>query len=73
MSSATPPVQKAYAQLLDQDRGYNDNAFASLYGVLDLQNAATIQATLESWAPRTETHARCAGHRIDRQYVALLS
>lgn len=46
-------VQNAYAQLLDQSRG--TAALAGIYGPLDLQNAATIQATLESWAPRTET------------------
>ena len=46
-------VQNAYAQLLDQSRG--TAALAGIYGPLDLQNASTIQATLESWAPRTET------------------
>lgn len=46
-------VQNAYAQLLDQSRG--TAALAGLYGPLDLQSAATIQATLESWAPQTET------------------
>ncbi len=46
-------VQNAYAQLLDQSRG--TAALSGIYGPLDLQNAATIQATLESWAPRTET------------------
>ena len=37
----------------DQSRG--TAGLASVYGPLDLQNAATIRATLESWAPRTET------------------
>lgn len=49
----TSPVQNAYAQLLDQSRG--TAGLAGIYGPLDMQNAATIQATLESWAPRTET------------------
>ncbi|MGQ3101638.1 MAG: autotransporter domain-containing protein [Sphingopyxis solisilvae] len=46
-------VQGAYAQLLDQSRG--NAALAGVYGPLDLQSATTIRATLESWAPRTET------------------
>jgi len=50
---AATAVQGAYAQLLDQSRG--TAGLASIYGPLDLQNAATIRATLESWAPRTET------------------
>jgi len=51
---AGTPVQTAYAQLLDQNRGAYSQ-FASIYGPLDVQSAATIQATLESWAPRAET------------------
>ncbi|WP_439568756.1 autotransporter domain-containing protein [Sphingopyxis sp.] len=50
---AATAVQGAYAQLLDQSRG--TAGLAGVYGPLDLQNAATIRATLESWAPRTET------------------
>jgi uncharacterized protein YhjY with autotransporter beta-barrel domain len=50
---AATAVQGAYAQLLDQSRG--TAGLASVYGPLDLQSAATIRATLESWAPRTET------------------
>ena len=51
---ANTPVQKAFAALMDGDRpGYSN--LSDLYGVLDLQNAATIQGTFESWAPRTET------------------
>ncbi len=46
-------VQGAYGQLLDQSRG--TAGLASVYGLLDLQNAATIRSTLDSWAPRTET------------------
>jgi uncharacterized protein YhjY with autotransporter beta-barrel domain len=51
---AGTPVQTAYAQLLDQNRTLYSQ-FAGIYGPLDLQSAATIQATLESWAPRAET------------------
>jgi hypothetical protein len=50
---ANTPVQLSYAALLDRNRG--GTSVAPLYDFLDLQNAATIQATLESWAPRTET------------------
>ncbi|MBA3878990.1 MAG: autotransporter domain-containing protein [Sphingobium sp.] len=46
-------VQRTYAQLLDQNRG-NAAALDSIYGPLDLQNAATIQATLDGLAPRSE-------------------
>ncbi|MGN6595655.1 MAG: autotransporter domain-containing protein [Sphingopyxis terrae] len=51
--SGESPVQQAYAQLLDDSRGAAD--LSGLYGPLDMQSAATIQATLDSWAPRTET------------------
>jgi V8-like Glu-specific endopeptidase len=51
---ANTPVQTAYARLLDQDRiVYND--LRDLYGILDMQNAATIRSTLEGLAPRAET------------------
>lgn len=50
---ALTPVQRSYAALLDRNRG--GTSVAPLYDFLDLQNAGTIQATLESWAPRTET------------------
>lgn len=50
---APTAVQGAYARLLDQSRG--NAGLAGVYGPLDLQNAATIRATLENWAPRTET------------------
>ena len=50
---ANTPVQRSYAALLDRNRGGTN--VGPLYDFLDLQNAGTIQATLESWAPRTET------------------
>jgi subtilase-type serine protease len=46
------PVQRAYAQLFDQNRG--NSALAELYG-LDFADAATIQATFEGLAPVAET------------------
>jgi Autotransporter beta-domain len=49
---ASTPVQRAYAALLDRNRGVS--SVAPLYDFLDLQDAGTIGATLESWAPRTE-------------------
>lgn len=52
------PVQTAFAQLLDQNRA-EYGRFAGLYGPLDLQNAATIQSSLESFAP-SEQSARGA-------------
>ena len=51
---AGTPVQGAYAQLLDQNRS-NYAALSGVYGSLDLQNATTIQSTLEGLAPRAET------------------
>ena len=54
----TSPVQRAYAQLLDQNRG---NGYLGVYGPLDLQNAATIQSTLDSLAPRNQTLKRAIG------------
>lgn len=47
------PVQRSFAALLDRNRGGTN--VSPLYDFLDLQNAGTIQATLESWAPRAET------------------
>lgn len=48
------PVQTAYAKLLDQDRVVY-NGLRDLYGILDLQSAATIRSTLEGLAPRAAT------------------
>jgi len=62
--STTSPVQKAYAQLLDQDRGGPAPNLPAIYQVLDLQNAATIQSTLESWAPRNQTLSDALGTTI---------
>lgn len=55
------PVQRGFAGLLDRNRAGNIAGIAGLYAFLDLQNAATIQNTLESWAPRTATLARSIG------------
>ncbi len=49
---ARTPVQIAYAALLDQNRA--SGAVPAIYDTLDLQSAATIQATFEGLAPRTE-------------------
>jgi uncharacterized protein YhjY with autotransporter beta-barrel domain len=57
---AGTPIQRAYAQLLDQNRG-NYAALSTTYGILDLQNQATIQSSLEGLAPRTETTRRALG------------
>ncbi len=57
---AQTPVQTAYAQLLDQNRG-NYSALSETFGILDLQNQATIRSSLEGLAPRTETTKRAIG------------
>ncbi|MFV0624684.1 S8 family serine peptidase [Sphingomonas sp. ac-8] len=57
---ANTPVQTAYARLLDGNRSAYA-ALADTYGVLDLQNAATIRASLEELAPTTETTRRAIG------------
>lgn len=51
---SSSPVQLAYARLLDQNRT-NAGSLDRIYGPLDLQSAATIRATLDSLAPRTES------------------
>jgi len=50
---AATPIQTAFAGLLDRNRTSNYGALSGLYGILDLQNAATIRSTLEGLAPRT--------------------
>ncbi len=50
---AATPIQTAFAGLLDRNRAANYGSLSGLYGILDLQNAATIQSTLEGFAPRT--------------------
>jgi hypothetical protein len=62
--SGTSPVQKAYAQLLDQDRSGPAPNLSGIYLGLDLQNAATIQAQLEGWAPRNQTLSDALGTTI---------
>ncbi len=73
----TSPVQRSYATLLDANRGSGN--VPDVYGVLDLQDAATIRATLDALAPRTETlRSALATMTIDnnsrliRQRLALL-
>ena len=51
------PVQTAYANLLDANRGGGYALLADLFGELDaLPTAAAVQATLEAAAPRTEAN-----------------
>ncbi|WP_298915016.1 autotransporter domain-containing protein [uncultured Algimonas sp.] len=49
-------VQSGYAQLLDASRGAD--ALDPLFAALDLATAETIQSTLQSWAPVSETTNR---------------
>lgn len=70
--SGASPVQVAYANLLDANRAGSYNNLSTLYGPLDLQSAATIQATLDSWAPRDKTLGASIGtvalDNMDRFY-----
>ena len=50
------PLQVSYAGLMDRNRG--NAAVADLFSFLDFTDAATIQATFESWAPATESTAQ---------------
>jgi subtilase-type serine protease len=50
------PVQASFAGLMDRNRGVA--SLNGLFGFLDFQNAATIQATFDSWAPTTESTAQ---------------
>jgi hypothetical protein len=54
------PVQLAYAKLLDANRAGEDR-LGALFGPLDMQDAATIQATLEGLAPRVQTLGAAMG------------
>ena len=51
--AGTTTVQQSYAQLFDQNRP-SAASLDSIYGPLDLQSAATIRATFDALAPRTE-------------------
>ncbi len=52
----TSANQRAFATLLDANRSNPNFAGGQqIFDYLDLQNLATIQATLESWTPRTES------------------
>jgi hypothetical protein len=53
-------LQVAYANLLDANRAAEGD-FGALYGPLDLQDQATIQATLEGLAPRVQTLGAAMG------------
>jgi hypothetical protein len=55
----TSPVQRAYATLLDANR--NSGTLLGIFDTLDLQSQATIQATLDSLAPRTESMRTALG------------
>ena len=54
------PVQRAYAALLDANRGQYAS-YATLYGNLDVLNAGPLQPTLEAMAPITEATKRAIG------------
>jgi hypothetical protein len=54
------PVQVAYANLLDANRG-GAGQFDAVFGPLDMQDAATIQSTLEGLAPRVQTLGAAMG------------
>ena len=58
---ANTPIQAAYAGLLDRNRATNYAGLSDVYGILDLQNAGTIQTTLEGLAPRSEQLVRSLG------------
>ena len=53
------PVQVSYAALMDRNRG--NGPVSELFSFLDFTDAATIQATFNSWAPTTETTVRSMG------------
>jgi hypothetical protein len=52
-------VQVSYAALMDRNRG--NGLVSELFSFLDFTDAATIQATFNSWAPTTETTVRSVG------------
>lgn len=49
-------VQTSFAGLMDRNRG--NAGLAGLFSFLDFTDAATIQATFDSWAPTTESTAQ---------------
>jgi len=52
-------VQVSYAALMDGNRG--NGAVVGLFSFLDFTDAATIQATFDSWAPTTESTVQAMG------------
>ncbi len=58
--NSADPVQVAFANLLDQNRGQQGN-YPGLYGPLDMANTATVQATLHSMAPAEESTLQSIG------------
>ena len=50
---SSDPLQVSFAGLMDRNRG--NAAVADLFSFLDFTDAATIQATFNSWAPTTES------------------
>jgi V8-like Glu-specific endopeptidase len=57
---ATDPNGYAWGLVMDQNRGAAGR-YDGLYGLLDLQDAATVRATLDSFAPTTETTIQSLG------------
>ncbi|WP_241527329.1 autotransporter domain-containing protein [Sphingomonas turrisvirgatae] len=57
---ASNPIAYGFARLLDQNRS-RASSFDSLYGPLDLQNAATILTTLSAQAPAIESTVQTVG------------
>ncbi|HSX53666.1 MAG TPA: autotransporter domain-containing protein [Sphingomonas sp.] len=58
--SPSNTIAYTYAQILDWNRSRAAN-YDTLYGPLDLQNAATVNATLSALAPATESTVQTLG------------
>ena len=58
--SPTNTIAYTYAQMLDANRA-RAGSYDALYGPLDLQNAATINATLSALAPASESTVQTLG------------
>lgn len=76
--NTSSPIQTAYAQLLDQNRGVYDQ-FADLYGPMDIMSQDQIRATLETFAPREQPLMQSMGtaaldttNRFIRQRLAMI-
>lgn len=66
------PVERAFAQALDQLRGSSYTSLYNIYGIVDLMDGASLAATLRGLAPDTMNDQRSLQERQSRAMLNVI-